>query len=139
MGAAVNDPYGRTPVAAFPVSLNVQACASLDTSCEEIVEPVASRWFARSAFGYGHELEARAIEAATFVVTVVQPELAPAVPLPPQPATKQPRRDKHGHTEGSVTSGLGGSCTPFEGVREKRWVLEHREVSARKLDPVEAE
>ena len=54
-GFAASDPYGATPVAAFPVSLNVHACASLDTFADEIVEPVASRVFARSPFGYGHE------------------------------------------------------------------------------------
>jgi hypothetical protein len=51
---------------------------------------VASRVFARSAFEYGHEPEGPAVEAATLVVTVSQPELAAAVPFPPQPATSNP-------------------------------------------------
>src|ERR1700733_14198064 len=90
MGFAVNDPYGRTPVAALPVSLNVQACASLDTFAEEIVDPVASRVFARSAFEYGHEPDAEAADAAALALTVLQPELAAAVPFPPQPARSHP-------------------------------------------------
>jgi hypothetical protein len=88
---AVNDPYGRTPAAASPVSLNVQACASPDTFAEEIVDPAATRVLARSAFEYGHEPDVPAAEAATFVATVVQPALACAVPLPPpQAATSRP-------------------------------------------------
>ena len=75
------------------MSLNVQACASLDTFAEEIVDPVASRVFARSAFEYGHEPEPPAVEAAVLVVTVLQPELAAAVPFPPQAATSN-RRDE---------------------------------------------
>ncbi|MBV9422518.1 MAG: hypothetical protein JOZ98_06390 [Solirubrobacterales bacterium] len=72
------------------MSLNVQDGASLDTFAEEIVDPVASRVFARSAFEYGHEPEKRTAEAATFVVTVLQPELAPAVPFPPQAVPSNP-------------------------------------------------
>jgi hypothetical protein len=72
------------------VSLNVQARASLETFAEEIVDPAAFRVLARSAFEYGHEPEARALEAATLVVTVWQPDLAPAVPFPPQAATNNP-------------------------------------------------
>jgi hypothetical protein len=37
-------------VAACPVNLNVQACESLDTFAEEIVDPAAFLVFARSAF-----------------------------------------------------------------------------------------
>lgn len=90
IGFAVNEPYGRTPAAAFPVSLNVQACVSLDTFAEVIVEPAASRVFARSAFEYGHEPEVPVVDAATFAVTVLQPALAAAFPLPPQAATSNP-------------------------------------------------
>jgi hypothetical protein len=90
MGFAVNDPYGRTPTVAFPVSLNVHACASVDTFAEEIVDPVASRVFARSSFEYGHEPDAGAVEAAAPALTVLQPVLAAAVPLPPQAVTSNP-------------------------------------------------
>jgi hypothetical protein len=90
IGFAVNDPTYCTSAAAFPVSLNVQACASLDTFAAEIVDPVASRLFARSAFEYRHEPELPAVEAATFVVTVLQPELAAALPFPPHAATSNP-------------------------------------------------
>jgi hypothetical protein len=72
------------------VSLNVQACASLDTFAEEIVDPVASRVFARSAFEYGDEPEVPAVGAATFVVTVLQPELAAVVAFLPHAATSNP-------------------------------------------------
>jgi hypothetical protein len=72
------------------VSLNVQACASLDTFTEEIIDPVASRVFARSTFAYDCDPEPAAVEAATCVVTVLQPELAAAVPCPPQAATSKP-------------------------------------------------
>jgi len=47
---AVSDPYGATPFAACPVSLNVHACLSFDTFAAEIVDPGASLVFARSAF-----------------------------------------------------------------------------------------
>jgi hypothetical protein len=70
--------------------LNVQACASLDTFAEEIAEPVASRVFARSPFEYGHEPAPRAVEAAAFAPTVLQPELAATVRCPPQAATSNP-------------------------------------------------
>jgi hypothetical protein len=72
------------------VSLNVQAGASLDTFAEEIVDPVAFRVFARSTFAYDDEPEPAAVEAATCVVTVLQPELAAAAPFPPQAATSKP-------------------------------------------------
>ncbi len=88
IGFAVNDPYGRTPSAAFPVSLNVQACVSLDTFAEETVEPVASRVFARSTFEYGHEPDAPVLEPVTVPRIVVQPELA--LPLPPHAASSNP-------------------------------------------------
>jgi hypothetical protein len=64
------------------VSLSVQAGASLGTFAEETVEPVASRVLARSPFEYGHDADTPAFEAATLVVTVLQPELARAVPTP---------------------------------------------------------
>ena len=50
IGAAANEPDPPTPAAALPVSLNVQAGLSLDTSADEIVECGATRVFARSAF-----------------------------------------------------------------------------------------
>jgi hypothetical protein len=62
----------------------------LDTFAEEIVDPVASRVFARSPFEYGHEPEAAVFEAATLVVTVLHPELAVAVLFPPQPTRSAP-------------------------------------------------
>jgi hypothetical protein len=62
----------------------------LDTSPEEIVDPVASRVFARSPFEYGHDPATPAFEAATLVVTVLQPELALAVRCPPQAAINKP-------------------------------------------------
>ena len=76
------------------MSLNVQACASLDTFAEEMVEAAASRVFARSAFEYGHEPEARTLEAATLLVTVRQPALEIAVVLPPQETTKPMARTR---------------------------------------------
>jgi hypothetical protein len=72
------------------VSLNVQDCESLDTLAEEILDRVASRVFARSAFEYGHEPDVLAAEAAACVVTVLQPELAPAVLCPPQAEIANP-------------------------------------------------
>ena len=90
IGLAVSDPYGRTPAAAFPVSLNNKVCASLDTFADEIVEPVAFRVFARSVFEYDHKPELGAGEGATFVATVVQPDLAVVVRFPPQAATRTP-------------------------------------------------
>jgi hypothetical protein len=48
----------------------------------EIVDPVASRVFARSSFEYGHDMEALAAEAAVFMVTVLQPAAAAAAPVP---------------------------------------------------------
>jgi spore germination cell wall hydrolase CwlJ-like protein len=63
---------------------------SLDTFAEEIVEPVASRVFARLPFEYGHDPAVPALAAAAFAVTVWQPELAAAVFFPPQPATSNP-------------------------------------------------
>ena len=107
MGFAVSDPYGRTPAAAFPVSLNVQACASLDTFADEIVDPVASRVFARSAFEYGHEPEPAVVEAAAFVVTVVQPELAAAVARPAAGRNQQPSRDKQDRAPAWFTTTWG--------------------------------
>ena len=62
------------------MSLNVQACASLETFAEEIVDPVASRVFARSTFEYGHDPEPAALETAPLVTTVLQAGLACAVP-----------------------------------------------------------
>jgi hypothetical protein len=72
------------------VSLNDQVCASLDTSADEIVDPVAFRVFARSVFEYDHEPEPGAGEAAALAATVVQPDPAVVVPFPPQPATSRP-------------------------------------------------
>jgi hypothetical protein len=74
------------------VSLNVQAGASLATLAEEIVDPVASRVFARSTFAYGHDPETPVVEPATFAVTVLQPALAVAavVPFPPQAVRRNP-------------------------------------------------
>jgi hypothetical protein len=63
----------------MPVSLNVQASASRDTFAEEIVEPAASRVFARSPFAYCHEPDAPdAVEAATCAPTVLHPSLTAA-------------------------------------------------------------
>jgi len=70
--------------------LNVHASASFDTFAEEIVDPASSRVFARSSFAYGHEPAAPVVEPAAVVVTVLQPELADVVPLPPQAATSNP-------------------------------------------------
>jgi hypothetical protein len=70
--------------------LNVQACASLETFAEEIVDPVASRVFARSTFEYGHDPEPAVLEADAFVATVLQAGLACAVPFPPQDASTNP-------------------------------------------------
>ena len=81
------------------MSLNVQACASLETFAEEIVDPVASRVFARSAFEYGHEPEAPVVEAATFVVTVLQPDARGRGPVPAASRNQQPRRDKQNRAE----------------------------------------
>jgi hypothetical protein len=75
------------------VSSKVHACLSLDTFAEEIVEPVATRVFARSPFAYGHEAEYPDAEAATWVAMVRQPELAAALLvalLPPHAATSDP-------------------------------------------------
>jgi hypothetical protein len=63
---------------------------SRDTFAEEIVDPLATRVFARSAFEYGHDPEAPPVEAVVLVVTVVQPDVAAAVPVPPQAATSNP-------------------------------------------------
>ena len=87
IGFAVSDPYAGRPAAAFPVSLNVQARASLDTFADEIVDPVASRVFARLALGYAHDPELVAVDAAAFVVRVRQAGLALAFPFPPHAAT----------------------------------------------------
>src|SRR5262249_44343706 len=90
MAFALNAPYGRTPTAAFPVSLNVHACASVDTFAFEIVDPVASRVFARSPFEYGHTPEAVAVRlVAACVVTVLHPARAAAL-CPPQAARSKP-------------------------------------------------
>jgi hypothetical protein len=78
MGFAAKDPHGGEPTAAAPVSLNVQACASLDTLADESVDPVASRVFARSPFAYGHEADPPADETATPLM-VLHPELTAAV------------------------------------------------------------
>jgi hypothetical protein len=72
------------------VSLNVQAGASADTFAEEIVDPVASRVFARSPFEYGHDPEACAVDAAALVLIVLHPALAAVLLLPPQAATSNP-------------------------------------------------
>jgi hypothetical protein len=69
---------------------------SRDTFADEIVEPAASRVFARSAFGYGHVPGARAVEAATFDVMVLHPEFAATRLVPPQPATS--KTDAQGRT-----------------------------------------
>ena len=76
------------------MSLYVHIGASLDTFFAEIVEPVASRVFARSSFEYGHDAEALGVEASVSVVIVLQPALAVlartpvSVPeLPPQALT----------------------------------------------------
>jgi hypothetical protein len=45
--------------------------------------------FARSTSAYEDDPEPAAVEAATFAVTVLQPELAAAVPFPPQAATSK--------------------------------------------------
>jgi len=94
IGFAVSDPKGATPTAAFPVSLNVQAGASLDTFAEEIVDPMATRVFARSPFAYGQEPDASVVDATTLVLMVLHPALAatgvlPGL-LPPQAATSNP-------------------------------------------------
>ena len=76
---------------AFAGSLNVHAWASLDTFAEEIVDPVASRVFARSAFEYAHDPEPAAAGAAAFVVMVLQAAgFGAAAPCPPQDATRKP-------------------------------------------------
>ena len=49
-------------------NLNVQACLRLATLADEIAEPAASRVFARSPFGYGHD---PAGLAASVFLTVV--------------------------------------------------------------------
>jgi hypothetical protein len=63
---------GQRPLraAAFSVSLNVQACASLDTFAEEIVDRVAFRVFGRS----------RSHEQVEKLVAVAPPVLSPARP-----------------------------------------------------------
>jgi hypothetical protein len=46
---------------------NVQACWSLDTFADDIAEPAASRVFAMSPFGYGHDPDAIGLVAAGLV------------------------------------------------------------------------
>jgi hypothetical protein len=89
IGFAANDPVEKTPAAAFPVSLNVQAGASSATFADEIVEPAASRVFARSAFEYSHEPGAAL--AARLVVPALCVTRQPSVGvLAPQAATSDP-------------------------------------------------
>jgi hypothetical protein len=64
--------------------LNIQACLSVDTFDDEIAESGAIRVFARSAFEYGHDPDATAVEAAPFAVVVVH--TGPAWPDPPHAA-----------------------------------------------------
>jgi hypothetical protein len=67
--------------------LNVHDCSSLDTFAEEIVEPAASRVFAMSAFGYGHEPAAPVVGVADgFAVMVRHPAVLALVPPLPQAA-----------------------------------------------------
>src|SRR6202042_1871142 len=54
-GAAASEPYVGAACTADPVSLNAHACRSPDTLAEEITDPAATRVFARSPFGYGHD------------------------------------------------------------------------------------
>jgi hypothetical protein len=46
---------------------NVQACWSLDTFADDIVEPAASRVLAMSPLGYGHDPDAIGLGAAALV------------------------------------------------------------------------
>jgi hypothetical protein len=47
--------------------LNAQACLSLDTFADDIVEPAASLVFARSPLEYGHDPDANGLAAAGLV------------------------------------------------------------------------
>jgi hypothetical protein len=49
------------------VMWKVQACSSLDTFADEIVEPAASRVFAMSPFEYGQDPDANGLGAAALV------------------------------------------------------------------------
>ncbi len=103
-GFAASDPYGATPVAAFPVSLNVHASASLDTFADEIVEPVASRVFARSPFGYGQAAEVAVAGAAAALAPEPQAATAP-VGLLTRTATGRERqgcRHRHAHPQADI-------------------------------------
>src|SRR5581483_10336721 len=111
IGFAVSDPYGVTPSAAFPVSLNDHACVSRDTFDEVIVEPVAFRVFARSSFEYGHDPEVPAVEMPTFAATVWQPAPARAEAVlvrlllpPPHAAASSPV---------TTTRAMAGGVRPF--------------------------
>jgi hypothetical protein len=70
--------------------LNVQAGLSLDTFANEIAEPGATLVFATSAFEYGHEPEAPAVEADRVVRAVLQVGVAAVLPLPPQAVIRTP-------------------------------------------------
>jgi hypothetical protein len=59
------------------VSLNVHACASLETFADEIVERAASRVFARSPFGSGHESEVEEADALVAFAPEPHPASAP--------------------------------------------------------------
>jgi hypothetical protein len=70
--------------------LNVHAGSSPETFAEEIVESVARRVFARSAFGYGQEPELFAAETPTFVARVSQMGRVFVLPVPPHDAMSNP-------------------------------------------------
>ena len=74
------------------MSLNVQACASLDTFADEIVESSVARVFARSAFGYGHDSDAAIVVDAAALLGATAPRRPhpSLLALPPQDATSKP-------------------------------------------------
>lgn len=76
------------------MSLNVQACSSLVTFADEIVEPGARRLFARSAFAYGQDPDAAIAVAVTVAaslpVTAVRRPHPSVEALPPHAATSKP-------------------------------------------------
>src|ERR1700722_11529273 len=55
MGFAASVPYPPTLPVASPVSLKDHTCFSVDTFASVIVDPTASRLFARLPFEYGHD------------------------------------------------------------------------------------
>src|SRR5579872_2174499 len=89
MGLAASDPIDETPLAASPLMANVQTSRRLATSRDEIVEFSATRVFARSAFGYGHDpdgvgaaADAGRTESAV-IVTPTANAVAARRPAPP--------------------------------------------------------